>query len=177
MSTLVEKAREGKIAIGLDCTPKQMLSILKVVWPDSPSNYLECLERNVFDFSSTCIQKSIYGEYWIQMYAHEKTPPIVSAKDFLKEIAAVQIQVTESTISKPKRGKKIGLTELVKMAYIEMPTQFRAYQLANKCKQIDFTRKGVYIDTFMRVVRKLRSEGAINYIVINKTESLYQKES
>lgn len=176
MSTLVEKAREGEIAIGLDCTIEELLSICNVVWPDCSINNLDILDKNVFYVGVTCIQKSKNGEHWIQMYEYEKTYPIVSAKSFLKEIAAVQIQVTESTISKPKRGKKIGLTELVKMAYNEMPSQFRAYQLANKCHEIDFTRKCVYIDTFMRVVRKLRCEGVINYIVINKTESLYQKE-
>lgn len=171
--TLVEKARKGEISIGLDCTPEQMLSICKVVWPECMANYVECLEKNVFDFGVTCIQKSNHGEFWIQMYDHEKTSPIVSAKDFLKEIASVQMQVTEE--SKPKRGKKIKLTDLVRIAYNGMPNQFHAHQLANKCKKMDFTRKGVYTDTFMRVVRRLRAEGVIDYVILSKTKSLYEK--
>lgn len=171
--TLVEKARKGEIAIGLDCTPEQMLSICKVVWPECIANYLDLLQSHVFDFGVTCIQKSKHDEQWVQMYDHEKTSPIVSAKDFLKEIAAVQIQVVEGSIK--KRGKKIGLKELAKMAFDAMPNQFYAHQLADKCRELDFTRKQSYIDTFMRKVRTLRQEGVINYTVIDQSSSLYEK--
>lgn len=76
-----------------------------------------------------------------------------------------------------KVGKKIDLITLTKIAFDMMPNEFRAHQLADKCRELDFTRKYAYTDTFMRYVRKLRLNGLIDYDIISKKDSLYKKKS
>ncbi|TNE74966.1 hypothetical protein EP331_00305 [bacterium] len=160
--TYIERLRKGEFVMQNDCTHEEMQEIVRVVWPATKSITLDEIIKYLFDDS--CIGVKGRGKYWVQMYEWEETNTVISSKLILSEIR------------KPKRGKKIGLKELAKMAYDEMPNEFRAHQLADKCRELDFTRKHSYIDTFMRYVRDLRLRGIINYDVLSKKDSLYKKK-
>ena len=61
------------------------------------------------------------------------------------------------------------------IAFNSMPEEFHGNYLHKVVKMI-IRRSGVYIDSTLRKMRQLRSEGKINYVRVgNKEDSLYKK--
>lgn len=55
---------------------------------------------------------------------------------------------------------------------MELGQEFHGYDLKNKCVEINADLKNMYVDTFLRIMRKYCH---YDYELINKPESLYKK--
>lgn len=55
-----------------------------------------------------------------------------------------------------------------------MPDTFHAWQLSDKVYKA--LQKPVYLDTILHTLRYTRRDGLLNYVCVNRMESLYNKQ-
>ncbi len=70
-------------------------------------------------------------------------------------------------------NKKFFIRAAIRQAWEGLGTHFYGWDLVRKVKAM--TGLNVYDDTILRYMRELRDQGWIDYRVLNKPESLYEK--
>lgn len=85
--TLIEKLTKGDVYVKNDCTPEEMLTILKAAFPESESNDITHIEW-MFEKKDVCMGIDYeYSYEWLQYYDDEpEYEKAISAKEFLKEL-------------------------------------------------------------------------------------------
>lgn len=90
--TLIEKLSRGEVYVKNDCTPEEMLSILKLAFPKSETIYLERVQDILFDedyYGGECAAgvNASFDQEWIQYYPIEiKYQKAISSAEFLNQI-------------------------------------------------------------------------------------------
>ncbi len=114
--------------------------------------------------------------------ATPKTAPKTATKTTTKAAPKTAPKTTTKTTTKatPKTATKTvtkegaNLTNIIKNVYTNAPEIFTGILIIKKVRAT-LNRKFIFDSTIFRILRRLRSNGAINYVCIDSNKSIFKK--
>ena len=103
-----------------------------------------------------------------------KAAPKTTTKAAPKTATKTTTKAAPKTATKAATKEGANLTNIIKNVYTNAPEIFTGILIIKKVRAT-LNRKFIFDSTIFRILRRLRSNGAINYVCIDSNKSIFKK--